>query len=313
MKKYLRKIKKRIVRYIARRRFFNKINVNTNEWFFIFPFGIGDFYLFLSLLNAFKKEHNFENVSIGLVKPFQSQLLELFDIEINRVVIIKENELSFCGRNSLNTGFPIVLHPDYFFQKSFYSLIGYKGITLNDIYKLMLNLPIQTVNEKPVSKQSSLIEVSNKFQRYNLGKTKTVLLSPHANSFDENIISLDFWKRLVEILNKLGYNIFINSNKKSYIELENVVPVDFSLSEAIPFVELCKNFIGVRSGFCDLISTAKSKKIILYPPLRWYSGTYLTGSGLRNMKLADELIYEFEVNCDFMNDNLNLIIKTLEE
>ena len=313
MRRFLQKIRRRIVRNFAKKKFLHKVNIKTNEWFFILPYGIGDFYLFLSLLNAFKKEQNYENVSIGLIKPFQSQLLELFDIDINRVIIINESELQFCSKNSLNSGLPIILHPDYFFENSLLSLIGYNGITLNDVYKLMLNLPVQTINEKPVVTENQIIAANKKIQLYNLKENKIVLLSPHANSFDENIITLDFWKLLVDRLNTLGYNIFINSNKKPYIEFENVVPVDFSLSEAIPFVELCKNFIGLRSGFCDLISTAQAKKIILYPSIDWYSGTYFSGSSLKNMKLTDKLIYEFEIQCDLMNDNLNLIINTLAE
>ncbi len=295
MRKQLRRLKNNIKRYLSKRKFINKIDIKSDEWFFILPYGIGDLYLFISLLNAFKRENNSQNVSIGLVKQFQSQLFEVFDVQINRIVIINNNELQFCSRNSLSIGKPIILHPEYFFPKSFYSLIGYKGITLNDVYKLMLNLPIQTKNEKPILNQIHLVAAYTKYNLYNPERNQSVLLSPHANSFVENTIAFEFWQKLTEELNLMDYRVLINSNKQPFIDIKHVVPVDFSLTEAIPFVEHCEFFIGVRSGFCDLISTAKTKKIIIYPDMNWYTGTYLSGSGLYNMGLANDPITEIEI------------------
>lgn len=310
MRSVLRRIKKRILRINSRLKFENKINIQKDEWFFILPYGIGDFYLFLSLLKEFQMKNNISEVSIGLIKPYQSQLLDVFEVKIKKVVILNENELQFCHRGSLIQGVPLLFHPEFFLKDSLYSLIGYKGLTLGDVYKIMLNLPIQTIFKNPKVNQNSVISASEKFIYYNDTNAKVVLLSPHANSFDESIIPFDFWKVLNDSLQTLGYKVLINSTKEQFVNLKDVVSVDFSLSEAIPFVQMCKFFVGTRSGFCDLISSSQSQKYILYPDKEWYSGTFLSGSSLISMGLVSDLdsIKEFEVNENTAQLIINCII-----
>lgn len=304
----VKKIIKFFLRSYSKLKFEYKINIQKDEWFFILPYGIGDFYLFLSLLSEFQRIKGINYISIGLLKPNQVQLIDLFEIKVNKIVIIEKNELQFCTNNNLRNGVPIILHPDFFLKESLLSLIGYNGLTLGDIYKIMLGLPIQTIHSKPVVNQITINAVFQKFSNYNLNNSKTVLLAPHANSFDENIIPFDFWEILNYKLQSLGFKVLINSTSKQYIALENVIAVDFSLSEAIPFVEICKIFVGVRSGFCDLISSSKSQKYIIYPKIDWYAGTFLSGSSLISMGLTSDEIIEFEIDSDSIRQIINSII-----
>lgn len=313
----LKKIKRRglrykrnVQRYYLKLRFRNKIKIQRNEWFFILPYGIGDFYLFLSLLDTFQK-NNVDNVTLGIVKPIQIKLLDIFDVQVNRVVYITNEELQFCESNKLCKGIPVVLHPDFFLSKSLYSLIGYNGLTLNDIYKIMLDIPVQTNNQKPISKQINIDSAKERYKNYGLIGYKTVLIAPHANSFNEEIIPFKFWEQLNEGLLSLGFKVLLNSTKEPYVNLKNVLSVDFPLNEAIPFVEMCDNFIGARSGFCDLISTSKSDKYIIYPSINWYSGTFLSGSSLKLMGLTQDSISEFEMNSGSVQFIVNEIINSI--
>jgi hypothetical protein len=308
MRLILLKIKKRILRIYSKLKFEHKIKIQKDEWFFILPYGIGDFYLFLSLLSEFQKKNGINYVSIGLLKPYQVELIDLFDIKVKKIVIIDKNELQFCPHNNLRQGVPIILHPDFFLKESLLSLIGYNGLTLGDIYKIMLSLPIQTIHSKPVVNQITINSALQKFSNYNLNNCKTVLLAPHANSFDERLIPFYFWEILNYELQSLGYKVLINSTNKQYIALKNVVAVDFSLSEAIPFVEICKIFVGVRSGFCDLISSSKAQKFIIYPAKNWCSGTYISGSSLKSMGLTQDTIHEFEIGSDSTQQIINSIL-----
>jgi hypothetical protein len=304
----VKKIIKFFLRSYSKLKFEYKINIQKDEWFFIFPYGIGDFYLFLSLLTAFQKKNGVNSVSVGLVKPYQAQLLDIFEIKVKKIVFIDKKELQFCHCNNLNQGIPIILHPEYFLKESLYSLIGYNGLTLGDVYKIMLTLPIETIYNKPIINQIVSNAAFEKFNKYNLTDCKNVLLAPHANSFDEDIIPFDFWEILNYELQALGYKVLINSSNKKYVDLKNVIAVDFSLSQAIPFVEMCKIFVGVRSGFCDLISSSKSQKYIIYPKIDWYAGTFLSGSSLISMGLTSDEIIEFEIDSDSIRQIINSII-----
>ena len=311
MRLILFKIKKRIIRIYSKLRFEHKIKIQKDEWFFILPYGIGDFYLFLSLLSEFQKKNNVKYVSIGLLKPYHVQLLDIFEIRVNKIVFIDKSELQFCPSNNLKQGVPIILHPEFFLKESLYSLIGFNGLTLGDIYKIMLNLPIQTVYNKPIVNQITRNTAFEKFHNYNLTNCKTVLFAPHANSFDEGFIPFVFWETLNFELHSLGYKVIVNSNNKQFTDLQKIISVDFSLSEAIPFVEMCKVFVGVRSGFCDLISSSKSQKYIIYPKIDWYSGTFLSGSSLKSMGLIEDAISEFEIDCDSIQQIINTLVKEI--
>jgi hypothetical protein len=78
--------------------------------------------------------------------------------------------------------------------------------------------------------------------------------------------------------------------------IEDVVPVDFPLNEAIPFVGNCGCFIGNRSGFCDLIASVSAISIILYSNEKWHSGSLIEGSSLKRMGITGENTFELEVD-----------------
>ena len=49
------------------------------------------------------------------------------------------------------------------------------------------------------------------------------------------------------------------------VPIKFTTPLDFPLTIANDILEYAGYFIGVRSGFCDIILNAACKKIILYP------------------------------------------------
>jgi len=60
------------------------------------------------------------------------------------------------------------------------------------------------------------------------------------------------------------------------------------LTEAISIVEAAGIFIGLRSGLCDVISSAKAEKIIIYPDRVYQGGKYIDFYSLKNMGLSEE-------------------------
>ena len=65
--------------------------------------------------------------------------------------------------------------------------------------------------------------------------------------------------------------------------------------------------ISSRSGFCDLISSAKCRLSIIYVKQQWYAGTAFEGSSLRLMGLSHTAL-EYEVDA---NENISLTVKKI--
>ena len=93
-----------------------------------------------------------------------------------------------------------------------------------------------------------------------LAEHQTVIIAPDANSVTQ--LPMIFWNDLIGRLKKAGYRVFVNC---SYCSAYRAPDIFFSYEESVPLLEYCGYFIGVRSGLCDIISTAQCRKIILYP------------------------------------------------
>lgn len=124
-------------------------------------------------------------------------------------------------------------------------------------------------------------------------KNKTIFLSPNANSVYG--LSPLFWNLLGYKLTNKGYKIICNINDENEKKLYYFPTVFPSYTESVPMLEYCGSFIGLRSGFCDIISSAKCKKIILYPKQDEYINysehrSDIEFSGLNHMGLCNNSI-----------------------
>jgi len=168
----------------------------------------------------------------------------------------------------------------------------YDDIKLNflEANKLMFRLPLDSKPLKPKINKSQKKEVLDMFNRMDLPVGKTVILCPHANAVDTKIICTDFWNKLSKSLNKKGLTICVNMPRND-LYLENTIPINFPLRMAIQVAETAGYVISIRSGFCDLISSAKSKLNVLYP----YDAKFFERFSLKKMNLSDSA-FEYEIN-----------------
>ncbi len=89
---------------------------------------------------------------------------------------------------------------------------------------------------------------------------RTVIISPEANSVTG--LRVSFWNELTLELRKRGYCVFVcNKNTKGY----QADRLFFTYEQGKSLLEYAGYFIGIRSGLCDIISTARCRKVILYP------------------------------------------------
>ena len=81
------------------------------------------------------------------------------------------------------------------------------------------------------------------------------------------------------------------------------------LNIAPQFVEKAGIFIGVRSGFCDVISASKAKKIILYDAEnRFYNSSAFEYFSLNHMGLCRDAI-EIEYRYLKLDETISKIIE----
>lgn len=126
------------------------------------------------------------------------------------------------------------------------------------------------------------------FIQYNLTKGNTVILAPYANTAAS--IEISFWKCLANSLKEKGYNVCTNVANEEEMAIPGTQQLAFSLECAKEVLEMAGYFIGLRSGFCDLISQAKCKKIIFYPDRIYNTNKFIDFFSLINMKLAEDIV-----------------------
>lgn len=283
--------------YQSRREAFEeRLSIKKGEWFFVSPYGIGDLCIILSLMPEFRKIHKAKRIAIGITKESHQDLFSVFPGSADRFEILDRKELIFCKSNPFAPGNPIIIHPEHIYPSSMQSLIGYKNFTLLDVYKVLLNLPIHCKTIQPADPGKETTDRAfQRFREYGLPAGKTVLVAPDAFSYRKPVVAKPFWEKLVKGLQEQEYTIAMMTRHEELRSIEGVVPVDFPLNEAIPFVGHCGGFIGNRSGFCDLIASVPVISIILYSNEKWHSGSLMEGSSLKRMGMAGENTFELEV------------------
>lgn len=175
------------------------------------------------------------------------------------------------------------------------NLHGVNGLSYNIMLNRMM-FPELELLYKPKITQNSNYEL---LKDYTLDREKTIILSPYANTMAE--MPLEYWENIARKLIEQGYVVYTNvaGDQKPVLGTEGI---EIPYENVIWCVEQCKAFIGIRSGLCDIISTADCKLLI------FYKGTMSNGStrymlyGLRRMGLRQDKLYEvdLEENGDYM-------------
>ncbi len=132
--------------------------------------------------------------------------------------------------------------------------------------------------------QERLEELSHK----GLAKGKTVIVAPEANSITQ--LDTALWNRIIEGLEQKGYTVIMNVTQN-----EGYRAPDYfcAYAESVPLLEYAGHFLGLRSGLCDIVSSAKCRKVVIYPAKTAradYSEhrTEIEFCGLKRMHLIEE-------------------------
>jgi len=223
----------------------------------------GDTYLQLLLLEEYVKQKNIKKFILagdargieGLCKIFSISEYELFSIYIAEC--IEKTYVFLDGKN---------INMRMFFLWS----NGFKHnpcrVRMTEKYNFMDSYINFTLGLKePVCfRKPHFTEVHEddywRWQKQGIVKGRTIIVAPDANSVTG--FPVWFWNSIIMDLHKAGYNVFVNCNYFNFYRTENIF---FSYKDSVPLLEYAGYFVAIRSGLCDIISTAKCKKIIIYP------------------------------------------------
>ena len=288
---------------------------HANTMICICPYkGTGDVYLEAAYFknSADNKNENIfcvigaSNRKIAELFKLNAKLLQLTQREINSLTRVS----FFIGCEKLNVK---ILHHDPMNWHcgvndslrntnglDFTDLIGYGAFNVEDSKKLA----------KP-----HFLERDEKsdalFGEGKLKIGKTVLLSPF--SYTLSVLPNWVWTKLAIELKKLGYSVCTNLGSKNEKAVEGTEGVFLRYDQLGVFLKNAGNFIGIRSGFCDVVSSIPCKKIILYQPyIFWGDGENIDYFSLNKIGLCNDAIELQHKGLDFFG-LIEEIKKNMEE
>lgn len=294
---YSNKTKQRVDNYIYWYDLINRSRLQKDEWGAICPYGIGDTYFLCALAKDFLI-HNGGNRFTVIVKKSQIDIPKLFVKDIERIVVLDTLNINALKKFSrFRMSRPFLAHPEFFSEGALLKKLGNDNTNILDLYKEAFNLPVSCALSKPEINRESIAKAKKKFKEMCLPYGKTVILAPDARS--AKTLPLKFWCLLSDKLKQNGWTVCTNVIQNSNY-ISGTIPIEFSLDEAIPLVELAGWVISSRSGLCDLISSANCKLSIIYRHEVCYAGTIFKAFSLKKIGIsstADE--YEIRDNEDW--------------
>lgn len=286
-------------------------------WIFVPFWPWGDFLIACSLLKQFKAEnggkilifyHNKNQLEFINSLSFADKILrmprELYYSTCTKFMTEKNHNKYGLAKGKL---FELSHHV-------FTEAENNKSQNFLELYAKMLDLKIVKI-EQPNFSESTKIEAQKIYDNVSNGK-KVIMLSPHANSFDEKEISSAYWIKLGHNLEARGNKVVFNTSKKIFNEFEQVY---LPLSQQCYFATLCHLNISLRSGFTDLITIAGvERQVILYPEsMRFITITkeHQIEEIIRIFNIDNHLSFEdnmfkvTSINNMFNKNHLELVIK----
>lgn len=265
-----------------------------NARIFVCPFpALGDVYLVGRYLKMYCEKQQISSYVVIVTGGVFLKVLDLFDIQNAEKLSQKECDLLtqcliFCGLKECNAE---ILHQRFPYTTGIGILGNYKGLCFNDHFKYTIFGMCENEVGKLPKRQGDQEYIDNYFEMNGLTKGKTVIIAPYANT--SSSLSPALWIKIAREYSDKGYIVCTNSSGEEEPAIEGTKAIFFPLSAAIPIVEAAGIFIGLRSGLCDVISSARAKKVILYPDRIYQGGRYIDFYNLKKMELcidAEEIV-----------------------
>lgn len=261
---------------------------------FLCPYtGTGDIYLIGTLLKQYCEKNAIENYALIVVSAACSKVAQLF----SDGPIVKLKSTDECGYlclyyltcpeecriTILNDGWAAIhTNPTEWVR-------GLNGLNFTEMFKrFVFRLPEKTLPLHPPL-ENRMDEAKIILDQTGLKHHKTVVLSPYSNTLAD--LPFSIWETLAAQLSDLGFSVCTNSANDTEPPIGGTVPLRFPLNLASQIISAAGSFIGVRSGFCDVISGSNATKIIIYDKSNFfYNCRAYEYFSLKEMGLSNDVI-----------------------
>ena len=281
---------------------------------FLCPYaGTGDVYLAALYINAFAKKNKIDDFVVAVIGTSNYKIISLFDFEKKEKLTQEEADnlvrLSmFLGEYNDKI---ILMHHDAPQEYSgiLENMRNINGLDFRDLYLYnVFGYEVENTVEKPVFDYNDE-KIGKIFKENKLVEGKTVVISPYVTTLPS--LPNWVWKEVARELNEEGYTVCTNCGRDDEDAIEGTIPLYFDYKIAVPLLEKCGFFVGIRSGFCDVISSAKCRKIIIYQPyLFWGDGTNYDYFCMNKIGLCNDAI-EFDYEGIAFLDLIDRVVKNI--
>lgn len=237
------------------------------KWLFVFPYGgSGDIYMACIFLKQFLVQEAIDSYLLLADEPLAVKTLRLFfphkgmqiTQEAKRQIL---DAWAFCGSGMMHVK-PLLYwgwrtkrypNPDSYMDITFLDVMKYDvfGYGKKDSFQI------------PARRAGGCYYARDFFEKQRLKKGKTVILAPYAGSYRSGI-SVRVWEDIAKRLTDRGYCVCTNSAGDSEPVIAGTRQIFFPLQYAVDVVDYAGGFIGVRSGFCDILSATSAIFIVFY-------------------------------------------------
>ena len=259
--------------------------------------GTGDVYLAAMMLRKYAESKGIEKYFIPVVGKSNARICSLFGFDAvplsrydmdSLIRFLSFSDISQCEAEIMHHD-PINLETGIMDKM--------RNVNGLDFFSMYMCGVFNTNNRDIVSLpefDDNHAAIDKLFADNNLKKGKTVVLAPYNYTLPK--MSKLFWERLADSLLKKGYTVCTNCCGKKEKPVKGTVPVFFPYSSIVPFLEQAGAVVAIRSGLCEVISSASCKKVILYlEGFKWNGRDNIDYFSLNGMGLcsdAEELTYK---------------------
>lgn len=227
---------------------------------------LGDFYLLGLYFSQYLKANNISNYVIAGNSKGITKLTELFQFKNVKQLDYDKTDMLiklyvFMG-NLLDLRVLTIWQGAFCFnpcmmrrQNPFTFIDTFRSF----VYQLDANTPPE------IPEFSEMMDsIAKKLEEKGFVKNKTIILVPYSYSIQS--LPNSFWQTLADQLKEKGYCVAVNIDEgKENNLIQGTITLDVHLKESVAALEYAGVIIGIRSGFFDVTSSAKCKRVVLYP------------------------------------------------
>jgi len=258
---------------------------------FVAPYaGTGDIYLICLYLKSFVERENIRSYKLAVASNACAQVARMMgETDVTAVDWATLNRIIGYGRVVRAAPHEIVVLNDGWDGAPTQWLRGFKGLDFEKMFRhAVFDFPDATAAQIPApsATNDAVVEL---FDQQGLVPGRTVVLSPYANTLF-HVPDHDFWGAVAARCAARGLTVCTNCAPTEE-PIAGTVAARFPLALAADFVETAGYFVGVRSGFCDIVSATGSRMVILYDrDGRFYKGSFQEYFSLDAMGLGRNLL-----------------------